>query len=433
MESNLKSSVLLRMVLVVVLTLVLLIPQMMIESLVTERQERRDSVVKEVNEKWGKDQTFTGPVLVLPFQRMKKDDKGKTYTEQDQIILLPKVLTAEINMHPEVRYRSIFETVLYSSAISVQAEFSLEPIQKLSASTDMIQWNDVSLVLGISDLKGIHDTVAIQWEGKPVTATPGVIAHDIIPSGLSAGVKLSPSQNVYKCELHLSLNGSSDFQVIPVGEQTAVKIEGNWGNPSFSGEFLPLERTVSQESFQAVWKILNLNRAFPQAFFAGQYKVESSAFGVKLLVPIDEYQKTMRTTKYAIMFIVLMFVAFFISEILSSRAIHPIQYSLIGFALLLFYVLLLSLSEHLLFFVSYLIASLSVISLVTLYTRSMLGRLNSLVLGGILIALYGFLYVIVQAQDYALLFGSCGLFLALAAVMYLTRRIDWFMIGKKEE
>ncbi len=433
MESNLKSSVLLRMVLVGVIALLLLIPQMMIESLITERQTRRDSVVKEVNEKWGKDQTFTGPLLVLPYQRILKNDQGKICEVQDRIILLPKVLNAEIRMNSEVRYRSIFETVLYSSTLAVQAEFSLDPIHQLAISTDMIRWNDASLVLGISDLKGIHDTAAVRWEGKSLTVTPGVTAPEIAPSGLSTGVRLSPAQSKYQCELHLSLNGSSGFQMIPVGEQTSVKIAGNWGNPSFSGEFLPVERKVDHDSFQAVWKILNLNRPFPQAFLAGQYKVEQSAFGVKLLVPIDEYQKTMRTTKYAIMFIALMFTAFFVSEILSARAIHPVQYLFIGFALLLFYVLLLSLSEHLSFFVSYIAASISIISLVTLYTSSLLGKLNSVFLGGILVALYGFLYVTVQEQDYALIFGSCGLFLALAAVMYLTRRIDWFMIGKKEE
>jgi inner membrane protein len=349
------------------------------------------------------------------------------------VYLLPKRLAVESQLSSEVRYRSIFEVVLYSARISLKGEFSSAYLEKLQIPFENIRWKEAMLVLGISDLKGIRDTIDVQWDGKKLEFNPGVMGQDVAPIGLSSKFEMSPGNTTHTFDIKLSLNGSNDFNIVPVGEQTEARISGTWDNPSFLGEFLPADRSIDKNSFLADWKILHLNRNYPQAFTTNQYKIEQSAFGVKLLLPIDEYQKTMRTAKYAIMFIVLTFMAFFVSEVLSSRAIHPVQYALVGFALLLFYVLLLSLSEHIAFGLAYLFASSAVVALIFLYTRTMFGRFRQAVaLGSVLIALYGFLYIIVQAQDYALLFGSFGLFICLAVVMYLTRNIDWFALGKKK-
>jgi inner membrane protein len=433
MESGLRNSVLLRMVFVIVLVLLLLIPQVMIESLITERQQRRDSVTDEISSKWGKNQTITGPLIVLPYLSTMKNDQGKEYSVIKNAYLLPEKLNITAELIPEVRYRSIFEVVLYSAQISLKGEFSTEYLERLQIPSGNIRWKDVSLVLGVSDLKGIRDTLGVEWNGKRADLNPGTTNQELLPVGLSAGLEVSQSTQKYSFNINMVLNGSSELNVVPAGEQTEASMKGNWGSPSFLGEFLPVNRTIDQESFQADWKVLHLNRNYPQAFTAGQYKLDNSAFGVKLLLPIDEYQKTMRSAKYAIMFILLTFMAFFVSEILSSHPIHPVQYTLVAIVLLLFYVLLLSLSEHIDFMFAYLIASASVIVLITAYTRTMMGGIRpAIVMGSVLTVLYGFLYVIVQAQDYALLFGSFGLFISMAVVMYLTRRIDWFSIGKKE-
>jgi len=433
MESSLRNSILLRMIFVVVLTLLLLIPQVMIESMITERQQRRDTVTDEISSKWGRNQTITGPFIVLPYERTMKNDQGKEYTVIENAYLLPKNLKAESELFPEVRYRSIFEVVLYSAKISLRGEFSTEYLERLQIPTGDIRWKDASFVLGISDLKGIRDTLGVEWDGKIMDLNPGVINHELLPVGLSSGLEISQSIQTHRFNIELLLNGSSELNIVPVGEQTETSMKGNWGSPSFLGEFLPVNRIINQESFQADWKVFHLNRNYPQVFTAGQYKLDQSAFGVKLLLPIDEYQKSMRTAKYAILFILLTFMAFFVAEILSFHPIHPVQYTLVAIVLLLFYVLLLSLSEHIDFKFAYLIASASVIVLVTAYTRTMLGGIRpAIVLGSVLTALYGFLYVTVQAQDYALLFGSFGLFISMALVMYITRKIDWFAIGKKE-
>jgi inner membrane protein len=422
------------MLLVGVVTLLLLIPQIMIESLITERQQRRDSVTGEVSDKWGRNQTIIGPILILPYTRSYKNNEGKWIEVKENVNLLPKRLDVGTQLSSEVRYRSIFEVVLYSARISIKGEFFTGYLERLQIPFENIRWKEALVVLGISDLKGIRDSLEMKWNGKKMEFNSGVMGQDVVPVGLSSKIEISRAAATHSFDIELSLNGSNDFNIAPVGEQTEAKISGTWGNPSFLGEFLPVNRSIDDNYFHANWKILNLNRNYPQAFIINQYKIDKSAFGVKLLLPIDEYHKTMRTAKYAIMFIVLTFLAFFVSEILSSQAIHTVQYTLVGFALLLFYVLLLSLSEHIAFGFSYLIAAGAVVILTFLYTRTMFGRIGlALAIGSVLVILYGFLYVIVQAQDYALLFGSFGLFISLAAVMYLTRKIDWFAIGKKNE
>lgn len=340
----------------------------------------------------------------------------------------------ETELIPDVRYRSIFEVVLYSAKINLHAEFSQEYLKKLQIPLENYMWKDASLILGISDLKGIRDTLAVVCNGKTVGMNSGLSDHELVATGLSSGVDIDQSTQKFNVDATLLLNGSGEFNVVPVGEQTETTMKGKWGNPSFLGQFLPANRSISTDAFQAEWKVFHLNRSYPQAFIAGQYKVEKSEFGVKLLLPIDEYQNTMRTAKYAIIFIALTFLSFFVSEVLSSHPIHPVQYSLVAIVLLLFYTLLLSLSEHIDFTYAYLIASVSVIALITAYTRAMLGGVRpAIALGSVLTALYAFLFIVVQAQDYALLFGSFGLFISMALVMYLTRNIDWFSIGKKGE
>lgn len=221
---------------------------------------------------------------------------------------------------------------------------------------------------------------------------------------------------------------------VPVGKTTRVRIASGWETPSFDGAFLPDEREVSEEGFHAEWKVLHLNRNFPQKWRDRNHSISGSEFGVELLFPVDHYQKGHRAAKYAVMFIGLTFVLFFFSEILNRRRIHPIQYLLVGLSLCLFYTLLISFSEHISFALSYLIASVSIITLITAYSASVLRnkRLVALV-GFALVVLYSFLFTILQLEEYALLMGSIGLFIVMAAIMYLSRNVDWYKpIDEKE-
>ncbi|MBC7446588.1 MAG: cell envelope integrity protein CreD, partial [Hymenobacteraceae bacterium] len=231
----------------------------------------------------------------------------------------------------------------------------------------------------------------------------------------------------------LDLNGSTGLLVAPLGRTTTVHLSSGWPSPSFIGEFLPRQRKVGADGFSADWRVLNLNRNYPQRWRTGDGQrpsVDASTFGVRLLVPVDEYQKSTRAVKYALLPLALTFLIFFFVEVLQRRRIHPVQYLLVGFALVIFYLLLIALGEYIRFNVAYLTAAVVVIGLVTAYVAGIFRRRDlTLVTAGVLTLIYGFVYIILQLEDYALLIGAFGLLLILALVMYLSRRIDWYATG----
>ena len=231
---------------------------------------------------------------------------------------------------------------------------------------------------------------------------------------------------------NVKLKGSEYINFVPVGKVTDIELSSDWNNPSFDGPFLPDSREIDDDGFTAHWNVLHLNRNYPQAWIGAQHKVKDSAFGVNLLIPVDSYQKSERSIKYAILFIGLTFLVFFFIEIINKKRVHPIQYILVGLALCLFYTLLLSISEHTSFNIAYGISTLLTIGLISTYTKTVL-KSNALtgLMGGILIILYLFIFIIIQLQDYALLMGSIGLFIILGLVMYFSRKIDWYQINNE--
>jgi len=422
------------MVLIGFLAFLLLIPSVLIISLVNEREHTRNSAVNEVSEKWGNAQTIAGPVLTVPFKVAHKTKEGNLVYSTEFKHFLPESLSISATVTPEIRYRGMYEVVLYSSRIRLEGSFAAPILLPLDIAPGSMLWDKAFLTLGVGDLRGIKEGVKIQFDDQSLGADPGVQSTDVLATGITVRPTLRSSAKEFRFSTSLSLNGSGQLLFVPVGKETNVRVTSPWGNPSFVGSTLPAQRSVESGAFSADWKVLHLNRNFPQQWTGKQYEIGPSAFGVKLLLPIDEYQKTMRAAKYAIMFIVFTFLAFFLTEILNRKIIHPIQYALIGFALLLFYVLLLSISEQLLFNYAYVISSLSIILLVAGYTRSVLSNKTATsMISGIMVVLYGFMYVLLQLEDYALLLGSIGLFVILSLVMYLTRRIDWFAVGAKQQ
>ncbi len=431
MEDKLKSSVGLRLLIIGVLSLVLLIPAIMIQDLISEREARRESAVLEVSDKWGKAQMIAGPILMIPYQRFIKDEKNNLVTLTERAYLLPESLAIATELLPERRYRGIYEVILYNARIKMRAHFAPVSLEGLNIPANDILWREASLLLGLSDLKGIRDISTVNWNGKELVANPGIEWKEVLETGITVKPELAAAAESYQFAVDLNLNGSGEIQFLPVGKETQAMVASQWNNPSFIGQFLPVQREVQANNFRAEWKVLHLNRNYPQKWTGAQPLLPASAFGVKLLLPIDEYQKTTRTAKYAIMFIALTFLAFFMTEILNKKVIHPIQYILIGLALILFYTLLLSISEQLSFNRAYLIASAAIIGLITAYAKGVLGsNWVTAIIAGILIVLYGFLFVVLQLQDYALLLGSLGLFVILAIVMYLTRKVDWFALAR---
>jgi inner membrane protein len=432
-ESSLKSSTFLRMGIIAGLTLLLLIPAVLVRSLIKERTERRDTANIEISQSWGESQVIAGPILTLPYNWSSETSDGKIVTSTRHLHMLPRSLKIQGTLEPEIRYRGIYKVPLYMSHLVIDGQFESPDLERFRIQADEALWDDAFITFGISDPKGLRDIAGIEWNGNDYTGEPGVLNTDIVNAGITFRPPINPSESGYAFTIPLSINGSSMLKFIPIGDVTDVVLDSEWSNPSFIGSFLPLTRNIGPDGFHAEWKVLNLNRNFPQAWVGSQYKILESAFGTSLYVSVDEYLKSERSVKYALLFIALTFVAFFLSELISKTAFHPIQYTLIGFALILFYVLLLSLSEHIGFNTAYLVASAGIIAMITVYAYWISGKKQiTTVICAVLITLYAYLFITLQLQDYALLFGSIGLFIVLFIIMYLTRHIDWFSINTTE-
>lgn len=431
--SKLRNSLGFRLFLIGLLNICLFIPSFMVQDLIHEREGRRQSAIHEVGSKWGNEQIISGPVLNIPFYEYSKDENERIIKTLNYLHILPDSLNINGKIDPEKRYRGIYEIVVYNSNLALNGVFKKPNYLSLGIDEESIVWKDISISLGITDMKGIKETVRYNISGNIYEAEPGIDSKDLHYSGLSIYPDKDILNEEFSFSVKLDLNGSQRLMFIPVGKETDIKLTSGWNNPKFTGSFLPKNREVNENGFSADWKVLNLNRNYPQSWVNNKFRFEESNFGVELLLPVDDYQKTIRTSKYAILFIALTFISFFITELLSKKSLHPIQYLLIGFAMLVFYTLLLSFTEHIMFKYAYLIASMSIITLISLYTRSVLkSNKITFIITGILSILYGYLYIILQLQDYALLIGSIGLFVILAIIMFITRKINWFEILKTD-
>jgi inner membrane protein len=431
-----KGSILLKMVVIGVLMVILLVPLLMVGSLVGERQSRHDSVTAEVASAWGNAQTLGGPVLVVPYNVYGKDEKGQLITWTQTANFLPEVLKADGRIVPEKRTRGIFEVVVYRADLRLTGTFQRPSFAAWGVPATDILWDQAYLALGIPDMRGLRRGIQLTWAGKVLDLSPGGAVEGLWASGLKvpiSGLAAAPVGQTWDFGFDLVLNGSQALKFLPFGKQTTVALRSEWPSPSFGTPFLPESRHVSSKGFEATWNVPYFGRSYPQQWrsseaekVAPQATVDASAFGVELFLPVDLYQKTERSVKYGLLFILLTFLTFFLYEIFSPFSLHPMQYLLVGSALVLFYVLLLSISEHVPFGPSYVIASAATIGLITGYAAAILrGRLRALGVGAALTGLYSYLYVLLQAEDYALLLGSIGLFLILAFVMYITRGLDW--------
>lgn len=432
MKMDIKHSAGLRLIVIAVIIVALQIPAGLIRDLIRGRESTRDGAVAEISGKWGRAQTLAGPVLTVPYRISEKDDKGKVVSTRIAYAhFLPDDLSVSGTMAPQVRYRGIYEAVLYNGKLHVAGTFPRPDGKDLGIASGDMMCDKAFLSVGISDMKGIKETPRVAWNGETVSANPGIESRDVLASGVSARVALAKGADRYPFAVDVNLNGSQQLSFLPLGRQTRVALSSTWASPSFQGEFLPEKRSISKSGFSAEWKVLSLNRNYPQSWAGKNDQVAASAFGVGLLLPLDGYLKTMRTTKYSLLFVTLTFAAFFVIEILRRVAVHPIQYMLVGLALVLFYTLLLSLTEHLRFQYSFLVAGAGIVGLVSAYSASVLrsGKLAA-VIGTIVAVLYGFLYVLLQCEDFALLLGSVGLFAILGLFMYLTRTVDWFTVLK---
>lgn len=428
---NFTSSPAFRLVIVGALTLALQIPVFLINAIAWERDRTRDEAVREIADGWGHNQEIVGPFLVVPYryEEVYTNEKGLQTVREMTLhgTLLPAQLTVNGSLEVERRYRGIFEAPVYSSTLTLSGTFDGADFAEWGWTEGNIQWESAELVFEISDARAIQNAATLSWGGESIPFEPGLGVRHAERTGIRAPIRKRPEPGT-PFSVDLSLKGSQAIRFAPLGRQTDVKLSGNWGDPSFQGAWLPQSREVAADRFTSEWSIPYLGRSYPEKWIGDgdTAKLNLSLFGVDLIAPVDAYRQTERSIKYAILFLALTFTVIWLFEALGRARVHFIEYALIGAALCLFYLLELSLGEHLGFNWAYVLAAAPIVALVTAYAKPVLGAwTRALSVGGVIAALYGCLYLILQLEDYALLAGSILLFAALAAIMYLTRNINW--------
>jgi inner membrane protein len=433
----LKESVTVKMAFIGLLIILLLIPSVLVQNLIQEREQRQDETEKQVSDQYSSEQLVQGPVLVIPYKKQVKetDNSGKEVTKEvtSNLFLLPNELDYNANVSPDILHRGIFEVVVYNSTIKVSGNFTRADLSSLSLTADQLIPEKTKLIFSVSDLKGLKTNPLLKIAGQTVTAEPA-FGDTVFTNGLQVAVNLTGLMDkTIPFEFNLDLKGSEELSFLHVGKTTDVTVKGNWGSPSFDGRYLPDTRNIDTKAntFDAKWRMLYYNRPFPQQWVDDlnvlkTKKADDATFGVKLRLPVDQYQKTIRSSKYAILIIMLTFISLFLTEMISKHRIHVFNYVLIGAAMIVYYTLLLSFSEQVGFTFAYLIASAATVILVAAFLRSLIKNAKTTGLFALIVSLfYAFIYVIIQLEDLALLVGSVALFLVVGTLMYFSRKINW--------
>lgn len=434
-------SLVIKIVLILFLVLLLVVPLTLIRGIVTERQQLRDGVIRELAATGVSAQKVIGPLVTVEYRRKVRTSvtdaaAGKTTVterwESGERRFFPEELSVDGDVVTEERSRGIYNALMYSATLAITGRFEL-PESFGVAPRDDYEWGTATLVVGIADTRGIRSGLALAWDGEARDFLPGVTTA-IVATGIHAPLgRLAPARS-YRFTLKLPLKGMQGLEIAPVGRTTRVALASPWPHPSFSGQYLPDTRTIGGAGFSAEWRTSHLATGIAQQLSRCQAndcrELQRNTLGVNFVQPVDVYLQADRALKYGLLFIALTFVAFFLFEVLKRLAIHPVQYALVGVALALFFLLLISLSEHVAFAVAYLVASGASVALLGFYVSHVLASARrGTAFATALAALYGLLYVILRAEDFALLMGSITVFGIVALVMTLTRRVDWYRIG----
>ena len=432
------------LVVLAILALASFIPMGMIRSLITERAARRASVQHEIVARWGGGQDLRGPVLTVPYEVTLSDKEGKSTVETRVAVFLPESLTVTGELVPEVRRRGLFEQVVYTARLRFSGRFARPVFEAWAGiAPERVRWAGARLSLGVPDLRGLVAVGELDWGGRRAAFGPRPAAGDLLPAGLKAeiaGLGELAAGAAIPYAFELTVRGSAVIGFVPLGRETVVELAAPWPSPSFQGAVLPESHEISPAGFRARWRIPHLSRGYPQQWLLGSesdrqalaeastYRSEmgESSFGVALHLPADQYQQSTRAAKYGFLFVALTFLTYFVFALLHPVSLHPIHYLLVGAALCLFYLLQLAIAEHLGFGAAYAIAAAATVALVAAYSSAVLDRRWAAgLMAALLGALYGFLYVLLRAEDFALLLGGLGLFTILGAIMFLTRRTRW--------
>ncbi|HYH13852.1 MAG TPA: cell envelope integrity protein CreD, partial [Flavisolibacter sp.] len=417
-----------------ILILLLLIPTHYVKNLIEEREARQKDAIAEVSQKWAGKQTITGPILGIPYITTTADVNGKVTNTKNYAYFLPDQLHVSAVANPQEKYRGIYKVMLYNAQVNMQGQFAKVNLSQLGIEPQSIVWDEVFVRMSIADTRGLNEELQLKWKDTILKFAPNTIGEQDGAGGLTARLPIQSAEELDNISFSSKLNVSGAEQLLftPIGKTSKIDIESAYPHPSFTGEVLPQSTLIKDSGFKASWTSLAHKRSFPQEFRQNEspngktYNVENAAVGVSLFVPVNSYQKTLRSIKYAILCIALTFAAFFLIETINRKSVHPFQYGLIGLALVLFYTLLLSFSEYIGFNPAYGVAALCTVGLIAWFVKGILlsGKLST-ILSIVLLLVYSYVFSILQLQDYSLLLGSMGLFLTLAVIMYFSRKLQW--------
>ena len=414
---------------VAVLALLLLIPAGLIQNLIREREYTQENAINEMTSVWGGEQMLVGPYLTVPFDApytvTNSDGTEEISYARNYLYVLPEFLNGAVDVQPETRKLGIYEAVVYRGEANMQGEFKLPDWTKAGVDPKYIHWDKVTLNVGISDLRGVEGAFDFEWNEAALPLSSGLVTNDIYWSGVHSPVAIE-SQEELRFKFSTTLRGSRRFSVVPLGKQTTFSMVSPWAEPNFEGSFATTKYEPTAEGFSAHWEVSHLNRNYPQSWVGKKYTPANDFFGTEFIKTVDNYSKSTRVAKYAILIIALTFMVFYFSELIKGAKVNALQYVLVGLALVLFYTLLLSFSEHIGFNAAYLVAALMTVLMEFFYARSVLGSTKlAAYVSATLTLLYSFIFILIQLKDFALLAGSLGLFVILAGIMFISRRIQW--------
>lgn len=463
---KISNSIVVKLLIILVLLLFLLIPLSWVQDLIGERMVRDENVKAEISGKWGGQQVVSGPVIGIPYEYQYtsniSDDKGKvtkeTVMEEDYIFIVPKSMKVYAKVEPEYLKRGIYQSVVYNSTLHLTGEFDELDLKKLGTAPEKLKWSEAKVFIGMSDTKGLKANPVIQIGAEKAAFETNTTNMVMFERTMSAPLDLSTSQStVNKFDIHYDLRGSKSLNVFPLADQNQIVVEGKWANPSFNGSYLPENREVGPDEFKAEWNIPSFDRKFPHQWanhkgalyqITNNYQVEetllpamkngqaiaseSDMVQVNFLEAVNNYQKTTRVAKYGLLVILLTFSSLLFTEIIKKQRIHIIQYVLIGCAMVLFYSLLLAFGEHVVFNISYLISFVATTVLIAAFIYWITkDRKICLLFSGILSLFYGFIFVLMQLQDFSLLVGTIGIFVILAVMMRLSTKVNWSQLDRR--
>ncbi len=410
-----------KMLLLAFMGLILLIPLELIKEMIGERQANAEFVKKEISSQWSGSQIISGPLLNVPliiYPAGKDLDPYRTVFH-----IMPENLDIKGDVKTEKRHRSIYEAVVYTSSINISGNIIIPEIS--TGEKTAVLWSEAYYSVGISDNRGIKGGVTLTSDSDVIEAVPGLKDTDLFASGITFPKKMEPQTEQIQFSMAFNLSGSESIFFTPMGKSTSVYLKSTWSSPGFLGSFLPAERTINENGFEAKWLVTNLNRNFPQSWRGNAYKPESDSFGTNFVLLVDHYQKSIRSAKYGILFIALTFLALLFVEISTDLKIHVFHYLQLALGLVLFFSLLNALSEQIGFNLAYLAASVSTIALISSFLKGLIPQNKPvLLLTGLLVFLYSFIFILLTLNDYAYLTGNIGLFILLAITMRFSLKLN---------